>query len=126
MAAISILILGAGGLFCVKQKVIYFLNIFKNPSYVIIFGMILLFIAVILVFFIKPIVLTLIRWIIFNKIHEDELADPQTPNNEIARKKIEPLSENLFSELDEIDKESKEDFEKIEKIVNYQEKRKKE
>lgn len=88
--------------------------------------MVLLFILLILIFFVKPIILTLIRWIFFKSIYIKEIFNLQTTKNGLARDKIKDLSKTLFSELDEIDKESKEDFEKIEKIVDYQEKRKQE
>lgn len=88
--------------------------------------MILSFILLFSVFVIKPITLTLIRWITFKKIHHDELSHLQTTNNRSTQNKVKDLSKTIYSELDELDKESKEDFEKIEKIVDYQEKRKKE
>lgn len=90
--------------------------------------MILAFTLLFFVFFVKPITLTLIRWITFKTIHSEELSNTQakTVNNALTQNKIDSLSQTLFSELDEIDKESKEDFEKIEKIVDYQEKRKSE
>jgi len=88
--------------------------------------MVLLFILLISIFFVKPIILTLIRWIFFKYIHSEEISNLQTTKDGLTRGKVKDLSKTLFSELDEIDKESKEDFEKIEKIVDYQEKRKKE
>lgn len=88
--------------------------------------MILLFILLFSIFVIKPITLTLIRWITFKKIHSEELSNSQATNNKSTYNKVKTLSKTIYSELDEVDKESKEDFEKFEKIVNYQEKRKKE
>lgn len=88
--------------------------------------MILLFVLLFSIFVIKPITLTLIRWITFKKIHNDELSISQITNNKITQNKVKDLSKTMYSELDEVDKESKEDFEKIEKIINYPEKRKEE
>lgn len=88
--------------------------------------MILLFVLLSLVFVVKPITLTLIRWKTFYKMHKEELFDSQTTNNILTQTKMESLSNTIYSELDETDKESKEDFEKIEKILDYQEKRKRE
>ena len=88
--------------------------------------MILLFVLLFCIFFARPIILTLIRWTTFKRMHSEELSNSQMPNKSLTQNKMDPLSENLFSELDDIDKESKEDLEKIEKIVDYQEKRKRE
>lgn len=124
--------LGAGGVVYVKKEINNlkdFINNFDNPSQVIVLGMILLFILLIFVFFVKPVALTLIRWIIFKKMHSEELASNLQINKKLTQNKIDPLSKTLFKELDEVDKESKEDIEKIEKIekiVDYQEKRKSE
>lgn len=78
------------------------------------------------VFVIKPIILTLIRWISFIYIYIKEISITKTSKNDLAHDKVEDLSKNIFSELDDLDKESKEDFQKIERIIDYQEKRKKE
>ena len=128
IAAISI-VPGAGGIVLLIRKIDKLKNFINNldeSTQIIVVGMILLFTLLTLVFFVKPIALTLIRWIIFKKIHKEEVSNTPAKNNKLAQKKIDSLSESLFSELDEVDKESKEDFEKIEKIVDYQEKRKSE
>lgn len=128
IAAISIA-LGAGGIVFIKKGINNlkdFINNLDNSSQIIIIGMILLFVLLMAVFFAKPIILTLIRWLTFKKIHSEELSDSQTINNRLTKNETESLSETMFSELNEIDKESKEDFEKIKKIADYQEKRKKE
>lgn len=128
MAAISTVI-GAGGLYCIQEKINCFkeyISSWDHWSQIIIIAIILLFIFLVLVFFAKPIILTSIRWNTFNKMHTEELSNPQTKNNISTQNKMESLSKTIYSELDEIDKESKEDFGKIEKIIDYQEKRKRE
>lgn len=128
IAAISI-ILGAGGAFYIKEKINNFkdfINYLDNSTQVIVLGMILVFLLIFFVFFVKPITLTLIRWVTFKKMHSEELSNTQIKNNKLTQKKIGSLSESLFSELDEVDKDSTEDFEKIEKILDYHEKRKSE
>lgn len=96
-----------------------------SSSEIIIIGMILLFAFLFSVFVVKPIILALIRWITFRKIHNDETSNKQNDKDDLTHDKVIDLSQKLFSELDEIDKESRDDVEKIEKIVDYQEKRKK-
>lgn len=121
--------LGAGGIVYIKTKLSDlkdFISNLDNSSQIIIIGIILLFVLLFFVFFAKPIILTLIRWKTFKRMHSDELSNQKTTNKSLTQNKMKSLSENLFSELDEIDKESKEDFKKIEKIADYQKKRKKE
>lgn len=127
IATISI-ILGAGGIVFIKKEIsslIDFINNLDNSSQVIVLGMILLFVLLICVFFLKPIILALIRWLTFKKIHSEELSNTHKTDKTFAKSKIKSLSKTMFSELDETDKESKEDFEKIKKIADYVEKRKK-
>lgn len=85
--------------------------------------MILLFVFLFSVFFVKPIVLTLIRWIFFYVIAKKGVFDDEVIKN-IKNNKVKDLFQSLLSELDETNKESEEDLEKIKNIVNYQEKRK--
>lgn len=96
-----------------------------NSSQVIILGMILLFVLLFSVFFVKPIILTLIRWIFFYFICKIRVTDDEVITD-IKNDKVKDLSQSLFSELNKMNKESEEDLEKIKKIVNYQEKRKRE
>ena len=124
------MIIGAGGLVFIKKEICnlkdFINNLDDSFQVIIILGMILLFTFLFSVFFAKPIILALIRWITFEKMHSKELSNTQTTNSKLIQNQIEPLSKTLLSELEEIDKESKEDFEKIQKIVDYQEKRKSE
>lgn len=128
VAAISI-VLGAGGAFYIKKEINNFkdfIHDLDNSNQVIVLGMILGFLLIFFVFFVKPIALASIRWRTFKKMHSDELLSNTPTNKKLTQNKIEPLSKTLFNELDEVDKESKEDLDKIEKIVDYQEKRKSE
>ena len=120
--------LGAGGLYYVKKGIGNFKEYISNIDsslQVITLGLVLLFVLLISIFFVKPIVLTLIRWLFFKYIHKTEI-NAQDTKDGLTHDKVKDLSKTLFSELDEIDKESKEDFKKIEKIVDYQAKRKEE
>lgn len=128
IAAISTL-LGAGGILFIRKeinKLIEFISNLDSTSQIVVIGMILSFILLFSVFVIKPITLALIRWIIFKKMHNEELSNSNTTSNLLAQNKMDSLSKALFSELDQVDKESIEDFEKIEKIADYQDRMKKE
>lgn len=125
IAAIST-VLGAGGILLIGKGAIAlkeFIICLDHSSQIVVIGMVLLFIFMFSVFVVKPITLTLIRWIIFKKIHDKELSESKKAYTLPTQNKMRSISEALFSELDEIDKDSRDDFEKINRIADYQERR---
>lgn len=127
----AVSILGGGGAVYVICKIIdYCINFLKslNDSEVI-----LLFIFLVLVFFVKPLVIdhnkTKIelskinaeseaekqRWEKFKELHDNELkCNKKADEKTIARNNLKKVSESLFDRLVNTDKKETEDTEKIE------------
>lgn len=115
---------GVGGCVLTVSTIIKHCKPFFNDMNItykaLVFISILIFILLALVFFVKPIILTTIRWGIYMIMHKEELDSNAEPNKKTpTRKNLNNLSKSLFKELESEDSDSEKDFDKIQKIIDY-------
>ncbi len=115
---------GVGSLvFAIYKLLVYCKNLLadiESTDKIIIILSFLLFVLLVLVFFLKPIILTIIRWNNYRKMHDKEIDCNTEPNKKTqVRNSLKHTSKELVKELDEIDPEYKEDLGKILNIVDF-------
>lgn len=77
-----------------------------------------LFIAVVLIFFLKPIILCAIRWGIYAYMHHKELTNDNSNHDQTPLHNNHPdLSKKMCDELDDHNKETDEDLKKIKELL---------
>lgn len=116
--------MGGGGAVLVLKMFSFFKNQFSTNDNTYKLGLAIL-IVVALVFFLKPIILCAIRWIILLIIHKRELDNKDSNTSRtFVHDRFPKLFNKLYDELDDHDHETTNDLNIITKLSDYKNRKK--